>query len=376
MSAVRQSCEHFSSVGSERGYGQSGESKSEVRTRQFEVDFLRMMCNFLIVVFHVNLASIIVGNAAAKNVVDWFQNDFAWSVMPVFFFISGFFMLRDFNLSTWWVKLGKRSVRLGVPYVCWNLIFLAIFLGSGPVLKHLWIVYLGKIFGVGTQPGDPPLWYIRCLLVYQFLLPVVWWLLRGMLRMTLTMFSLLFLVVGLSYWCRDFADSLFISFPLYSFPAFFVGGCLSVNKIDFDSFCRKHWLVLTLLGFLCLLPKVGQMSGAFVYVVKALRASFFVGIIFGLPDRALKWLSETTVVRTFIRASFFCYAMHFLVCSGLVRFYRWLSIGALEWNGLFGVAVVLGEAVLVWALCVLFFKFVEGFAPRFAWVLTGAGSRL
>ena len=112
--------------------------------------------------------------------VSWFSNVLIVSGLPVFFFLSGYFAGRKSDeLLTWEgfrTMLWKKMRSLAMPYLAWNLLFIVFYLSVGGFVPrigqrvdsfHLNTVqgFLSSLLGIGRNPIDAPLWFVRDLFV-------------------------------------------------------------------------------------------------------------------------------------------------------------------------------------------------------------------
>ena len=111
--------------------------------------------------------------------------------VPIFFFLSGFFLAGHLGEPGWWRReVGKRVGTLLVPYVAWSLIGAALAWGLDPLLWKLsgqggtgWAWPKGyewlNLFGINVWAERTPLvgvlWYVRSLFVLVLLSPVWAW---------------------------------------------------------------------------------------------------------------------------------------------------------------------------------------------------------
>lgn len=110
--------------------------------------------------------------------------------VPVFFFLSGFFLAGHFGESGWWGREVEKRVRtLLVPYVVWSLIGAVLAWGLDPLLWKLsgnggtwtwptlgdWLNLLGVNVWACRTPLVGVLWYVRSLFVLVVLSPLWAW---------------------------------------------------------------------------------------------------------------------------------------------------------------------------------------------------------
>lgn len=147
--------------------------------------------------------------------------------VPFFFVVSGYLLFRDFRpgLGWWGAKLRRRVRSLLIPYLAWALVGLA----NNFLLQHVctnahnefnfasfawWL----KALGVTTPPlGCYHLWFVRSLMVFAMLSPVVGWLVRR---------------CGIWVVCGIIAASMTTNLPILgdsSLRYFAIGACLALR---------------------------------------------------------------------------------------------------------------------------------------------------
>ena len=155
------------------------------------------ICACLVVGLHINLSqSVFVGNPFSIGgwIVKCLRGDGIgnWAV-PIFFIISGFLVAGKFPTSqmdtkySWWLlEVKKRIQSLLVPYVFWNLMYLFFRMTLTSVAAAFSFDFGGGRWGdlsltricdaLGLNPFGPmelpPLWFVRCLIVFVCVLPV------------------------------------------------------------------------------------------------------------------------------------------------------------------------------------------------------------
>lgn len=96
-----------------------------------------------------------------------------------FFCLSGYFLGRHIGELHWWrTAIAKRISTLVVPYVLWNLIYLAIHVVSGKP-HATGMKGVDQLLGImlGSLPECKPMWYIKTLCLFILVSPLFVWLL-------------------------------------------------------------------------------------------------------------------------------------------------------------------------------------------------------
>lgn len=147
---------------------------------------LNFFCALLVVLIHVKWMH--SGAGACWFVDSFLAKGFALIAVPCFFFCSGYFLAGHVQEGKWWrSELLKRVKSLLIPFLLWN--FIAFALTSAPLglvsdyLAHRdfgtsvalsdnrWIATWG--FDFSDVPCLGPLWYVRALLVFVCLSPLL-----------------------------------------------------------------------------------------------------------------------------------------------------------------------------------------------------------
>ena len=171
--------------------------------------------------------------------------------MPFFFFISGFLLFRGCDAASCVVKIKRRFSRLLWPYLLWNGMLAAAYLCFSVFSPSLFASYganthslfevLCKGLGFSAIPAVVPFWYIRELLVFVFLLPLLMVLLRTrvMRIVTIVVCIGLGLANGRFGWVGDFS---FVA-PPYSVLALMIGASWACR--GGGSLTRDHAVLLS-----------------------------------------------------------------------------------------------------------------------------------
>lgn len=174
--------------------------------------------------------------------------------VPILFIISGYLFfvgMEEWNMNTWVDKIKRRGKSLFVPYILWNVIAICFSLSMTLILKGgdasnivSWYQNIGGIraiwdCGTGGLPINFPLWYIRDLMVFVMLAPIIFLFVK---RIGIVGLSILFLAYVFDYW---------IKIPGFSAKGLFyfaLGAYFSINNIDFTAFYRNNIFVATIIA--------------------------------------------------------------------------------------------------------------------------------
>ena len=281
--------------------------------RQEEYDVLRMFCNILIVLHHSSFAGQILTGGCIGLVL--LIRDVSWT-LPTFFLLSGYLLFQNIDMRAWRRKIVRRMKRLVVPFFVWNAIFVLLFLlikfivptvvssfENGGGQSIVWSVT--KVLGLSLQPGDPPLWYIRTLMLYVLAAPLL------ILIFKVKVLSYVWIIVLVSF--AIVADLLSwdkfikIVIPPYSLICFSVGAYIAHCNINLVKFVMRYRLAFFLVGLFGYLFRLLPLPKCCTDLVYCLYAWFWPVVIFGCMG-----LFRNNTARLLIRPSFFIFACHFI----------------------------------------------------------------
>ena len=156
------------------------------------IDWLRFPMAVAVVMLHHSTTLMLDATGPLKSLCIIFQEGICRLAVPCFFFISGylfFHQLQTWDWSVWTRKVKSRAKSLLLPYLLWNLIaFFAYWLlaraQGDPVglqqqfareggFSIFWGVGGGIPLGIRAVPIDGPLWFIRDLIVFTLLTPLI-----------------------------------------------------------------------------------------------------------------------------------------------------------------------------------------------------------
>lgn len=330
------------------------------------IDALRTFCNFLIVFVHVSAIKLVNdANSLDMQTVNFICNKFAWSAMPVLFIVSGYLLMRNYSFPVWKSKLKKRMNTLIVPYLAWNLLYVALLsalsiIENGDLLWPMWKA-LFKVFGIATQPADTPLWYVRSLLVWLLLVPILQLLLKAR---WVGGCAICAMVVCLS---SSVGEQLRIIFPLYSVLAFYLGGVLAVKNINFDTHLREWKYLYVLAGLIGYAPSPKCLNEVFIFM----RGLLLLGLFSMVLDSAISKLMKTQHYTHIVQSAFFVYAAHRIICWKLETLWRFLlgETNILDYRCM-GVLLTFVDAFTVILSSIILYKLLNKLLPSVGRVLS------
>lgn len=291
--------------------------------REGEIDFGRCLANYMIVLLHAWGAASQYGEVGSWEMRGWtfvasYGCNFALSAL---FLLSGYLFFKGFSWTSWPAKVGRRVRRLMVPYVCWNLLFVAFYLAVGGLFARVgdrvaafglasWSGALAKVLHPWVEPIDVPVWYLRAVFAFALLAPV-WW---AFLRSRMGRWIGLGLVAGWYVASGVFGVLPGVpGYPADSLVAFYAGGLIAVTgRSPTVAFGRWWWLAPGMAGLgLDLADALGAGSPLGFGARMLLKVPLFfwaVGRLFrpGQVGAVGRWLADS---------AFFVYAGHFLFCS-------------------------------------------------------------
>lgn len=234
------------------------------------------------------------------------------TVVPAFFFITGFLFYKSFEMKDYKRKLTSRLKSLMVPYLLWNTLsaigwFLAVntcdgrFVSDGFSFDSI-VEVLGNIVACKYSV----LWYVGVIFVYCIASPLFFYLARK--RNIGIAAIILFCIIGVSFH-HPFCS------PLVWMSVYMAGAWTGTHHKDFFFKPQPMWLTL---GALVLFPIFFWMDYQDETMLNVnLRqwvAPFFFFGLYDIADRLLHFKSHSIY-----KYSFFLYASHYIPVHVLQR---------------------------------------------------------
>ena len=234
------------------------------------------------------------------------------TIVPTFFFISGYLFFRTYTPSAYMDKLRSRVRSLLVPYLLWNAIFAAVWYA---VVRYA-PQYVSDTFPYGSameivsgilMSHYTILWYLGVIFVYALIAPLLWMMIRD--KRTFCICLLIACVV-----CIVFRHP-FCS-PALWLPIYMTGGYIGVHHKDF--FFRSQSVYITMPALialpLALYWDTFWHSNLSMNIVQWLGPAFCIGL-YDVINRLIR-----IPTLSFFKYSFFLYAMHYMPLHVAERF--------------------------------------------------------
>ena len=351
------------------------------------IEWLRFFCIGTVVLLHAfgkpleGKEIISYHNGVYDSIRILFSQGFCTVAVPIFFLISGylfFVKLEEWKTDVWVGKLKRRGKTLLLPYLLWNLISIVFALAilylnyffrgdAAPDVVDWFKSYGGlRIFWDGRDglyPHDFPFWFIRDLMVFMVLSPILFYYVKKTGIVGLVILYLAYILVLWKNVPGFSAEGLFY---------FSLGAYLSIHGIDFTAKCRKHLVIAACVSVPLVLAMVytfGNNDDAWEYL-RRLFTLFGSAATIGIV--ALLFQRERIQVRQLLtRSSFFVYAAH----GTIVLPYVGKALDRiLPYNQFWLIINYFSSALLTIAILVLCYWLFSKWIPETTSVLTGGRS--
>lgn len=137
-------------------------------SRQIWADILRIFCIFNVVLLHGTVGAY---NNFTNDIKNWYKflyiNSFTACAVPIFFMISGAFIIREDN--NFFNTLIKRLKKITIPLFLWSFIYI----GLRKYYIHEDIDFIKSIIKIPMEPQYSHLWFMYTLCSIYFLNPII-----------------------------------------------------------------------------------------------------------------------------------------------------------------------------------------------------------
>lgn len=254
--------------------------------------------------------------------------------VPSFFLMSGFFLAGHIGESDWWKNEKKRIKSLLVPYVVWSALWLLFLLARqllDNVLQNQWlfcgtrtIINAHSVLGFDLfrHPQLATLWYVRSLIIFVFISPLLMWALKKNLWLVLSLAAIKTALYRgeASGTCFYLVDRMFS----FGFIFYFLLG-MAIRK-DMIPIPRKNYTVSVgivavvfwlFMKVTCVaggnepLPRIVRFALGRLDTINTMLWMYFIWMI--IPAKKLP--------QVFVNTSFAIYLVHWFVLVGLWQHY-------------------------------------------------------
>lgn len=339
------------------------------------IDLLRFPMAVAVVMLHYGTTLIIDATGSLKALCIFFQEGVCRLAVPCFFFISGYLFfqqLQKWDWTVWKKKINRRIRTLFIPYILWNLVamiacwlyYLAhgndislaeYFLNIGG-LRLFWSTNGGIPISVRGLPLDGPLWFIRDLMYFTIISPLLYWFLKETKQYGIAILCLVFLNVP--------------GIIPEGFIFFLIGAFLQLNNKNISEWLWPLRCYLYFFAFLFLITLCFFHDS--VYLGRVLKNYFFfagIGSAFCLSAGFL--LDGKKTVRPFLaRSGFFIFSSHEILI--LRQLAVPIVLCMLPMNGQVWSCIrfFLTPAITV-LICLVLYYVMENLLPKTTSILTG-----
>ena len=278
-----------------------------------KVILLNIALTFIIVVLHSNPLNRIGIDYSNSYLLVHSIEVFAQIGVPMFFFISAMLFYKSISaMSTIKDKLKNRIKSLVIPYLLWNIIFVAIY----GIMTH--IPFIASMMNMPPVPSDVAgiclsilnskytvLWFVKDLIVFCLISPVFYVMLKSKIIMVVSICGLVFL--NMSYSMEY--ESIWRWLPVY-----LLGAYVGYNKLYMitppENYQRK-------IAVGCIVVMVGLYAIAYLDDRRMFLFRFLSPVlVWALYDCfPAKWTLTKFQEKKWMRGLFFIYCTHFFIIN-------------------------------------------------------------
>ena len=349
------------------------------------ISFMRIPLAVLVVIFHSSLIfeqndGIPYINESDAPIYCTMEFLFGYSIcalaVPLFFFVSGllfFWNVDGFNIKIYGYKLKSRFYSLLIPYLFWNLLILLhrfivqqyfpafispqykliVNYNLTDFLTCFWnMSYIDSFWG--NFPVNGPLWFIRDLMIMNFLSPIVYYVMSRLKKCGAIVLCLLWFFDVLGDW-GNFSKAILF----YSFGAYF--GITKTNILEKTAKYHQAYFG----GYLLFL--------VFAVVFRSSNVLFLNKMEFILGFVSMWWLAvlfsyKYPSLGLPAGASFFLFAAHHTIVRIIIKIFFVLTPIHSDWIYAFAYFAIAAITVLI---CLAFYGLLNRFTPRFCCLISG-----
>ena len=295
--------------------------------------------------------------------------------VPFFFMISGYLFFRTYDHSKWKEKLLSRVRTLFIPYMVWNAVY-TVFMVS---LKRIGLItnlaFSNNLGGVILQLINSefsPLWFIKYLMVFSLIAPIMYYVLRHRIVGALAI-GIMIILNAWSFYSGIMqipinvnANNLVMLNYQYIFYAVGAYGALNWKDVVERPSHRKCLAAMIVLAVLMLFYWGYAVKYGNAIISHSFRLIYIIALWFALDA------CSTFNIYGWMKNSFFLYCSHLMVLQSVQRVCDFI----VERIGLIKPALYVAEYIflpmaIIGALVVVA-NLMRKYMPRTYGVLTGS----
>ena len=303
------------------------------------------------------------GFVDVNSFVQIFINSLTNIAVPLFFILSGYFFFYNFSINKTFLYYRKRYKSLLIPYIIWNvLLFLFFILIQKIEFTSKYSSYEILTFDFSSffkyllvEPISGQLWYIRDLILFVILSPLIFYILKIKFAFLLLLFFLIF------NWHP--IDTSFFSTEGVLFYS--VGAYLGYNKnnlkLNFSIWVFLFLLVVWLFLKLVIVNRLFEFS----YLINIEKASIIIGVI--VLWKSLDYFNFSKKIIYLASFSFFIYAFQ----SPLIKIFYKILLSLLPKSEISGLMVYFISPIFIISISIIVAKLLKSKMSSIYSLLTG-----
>lgn len=338
------------------------------------MDYLRFPLVLFVLFLHAypHIDTSLLSSFELYFIRDFMTNGLSRLSVPIFFCMSGFLFFKGetYDLISYKIKLKSRFKSIFIPFLLWNLIVFSVFYivysipylnsfssGSNNYIGLTFVDMLNKIFGLGETPASYQLWFLRDLIFFVVISPLVYLVVSRKISFFLIGIILFFI------YTFSLIDNSYFSFTALFY--FFIGSGLSYfskGVFVFDGY-RKS-LIITFIFLFVITSLIGHND----FSSPILRFTILVGVFATFSLTGINGVFTSHLFGGFSSLSIYSFWM-FIIHEPLLTILFKIS-PILLGDGLvfFSYFII---PVFVFIFSIITYKFLGQYLPFFLKILNG-----
>ena len=283
-----------------------------------KITIISFACSILVIYIHANnlttygIDAKAVGFSRAVYVIQTYWANVTRIAVPMFFLISGFLLFRTFEPSKMLDKWKTRAFSILLPYIIWCTIYYIYFIlcTNIPVLSNL----VGSTTPVPISLAEwlrwlwvdeyYTLWFLKSLIIYIALTPLIWLLLKNHLSKVPTGLIILLVIIILKNQLQLNSEL------LADIEEYLIGSYIGINLSSWTYYKNKKLSIISLI-YIAIMALTAFAYWNTVTEILLFLAIWFVLDLITIPsDKALPWWMSIT---------FFTYVAHDIPLEALEK---------------------------------------------------------